>query len=235
MRRIAAVAVLLRWAAVLALGLSVVACTPAGQILFSLLPDGTVPMLLSHLERESDVNRKRVAEFERNADWAGLAKFAEENIEKQNSNASWWQVAGYAHSRLKNHTRAIECFRELLRLEPDEPEAWNLLAQEHRMSGNSQRAVDVLTQSLTALRDTPVTLMLLGESYSDLGRYDLAARAYRQSLDLDGGLTPAWAGLARAHLKRGQWTEAESIARSLEKTNPPLAAAIRAEMKTLQP
>ena len=209
-------------------------CTPAGQILFSLLPDGTIPLLLSNLERESDANRKRVSELERAGDWAGLAKLAEDHIEKQTSNASWWMVAGYAHSRLKDHARAIECFREMIRLEPDVPEAWNLLAQEHRMSGNPRRAVEVLTQALTALRDTPVTLMLLGESYSELGNYDLAARAYRQSLDLDAGLTPAWAGLARAHIKRGQWAEAESIARAQEKTNSPLAAAIRAEIKGAQ-
>ena len=58
------------------------ACTTAGQVLFSLLPDGTVPVLLSNFERESDTNRRRVAELERAGDWAGLAKFADENLEK---------------------------------------------------------------------------------------------------------------------------------------------------------
>ena len=206
------------------------ACTPAGQLLFSLIPDGTIPTLLSHLERESDINRRRVAELERSADWVGLAKFAEENIAKGQSNASWWLVAGYANSRQKNHRRAIECFRELIRLEPDSPDGWNLLAQEYRAAGESQRAVEVLTQALTALRDSALTLMLLGESYSDLGRFELAARSYRQALDLDGGLTPAWAGLARSHIKLGRMSEAEGIARSVEKSYPQLAAAIRNEI-----
>ena len=212
--------------------LTLAACTPAGQVLFSLLPDGTIPLLLSNLERESDTNRKRVAELERNADWPGLAKFAEENIAKDKRNASWWLVAGHAYSRQKNHPRAIECFRELIQLEPDAYDGWNLLGQELRLSGDSHRAVAVLTQALTALRDSAVTLMLLGESYSDIGQYDQAVRPYRQALDIDANLTPAWAGLARAQIKRGQLAEAESIARSLEKTNPPLAASIRAAMKT---
>ena len=168
--------------------------------------------------------------FERSGDWAGMAKFAEENLAKDKVNVSWWLVAGYAYSRQKNHPRAIECFREMIRLAPDEAQGWNLLAQELRVSGDSHRAVAVLTQSLTALRDSAVTLMLLGESYSDIGQFDQAVRPYRQALDIDAGLTPAWAGLARAQIKRGQLAEAESIARSLEKSNPPLAAIIRTEI-----
>ena len=205
-------------------------CTTAGQLLFSLIPDGTIPMLMSHMERESDTNRRRVGELERSADWQGLATFADENIAKDRANASWWLVAGYANSRQKNHRRAIECFRELIRLEPDSPDGWNLLAQEYRAVGESQRAVEVLTQGLTALRDSALTLMLLGESYSDLGRFELAARSYRQALDLEGGLTPAWVGLARSQIKLGRMSEAESIARSVEKSYPQLAAAIRNEI-----
>lgn len=228
-----------RWCLFLAAVAACAACATlsacmTGQILFSLLPDGTIPTLLSHLERESDTNRRRVAALEQKADWQGLAQFADENIAKQRNNASWWLVAGYANSRQKKHARAIECFQELVRLEPDMPDGWNLLAQEYRVTGEPQRAVEVLTRSLTAIRDVPVSYLLLGESYSDLGRFELAARAYRQALDLDGGLTPAWIGLARSHIKTGRLAEAESIARAAEKSNPQLAAAIRQEIDVVQ-
>ena len=89
----------------------------------------------------------------------------------------------------------------MIQLEPDAYDGWNLLGQELRLSGDSHRAVAVLTQALTALRDSAVTLMLLGESYSDIGQYDQAVRPYRQALDIDANLTPAWAGLARAQIK----------------------------------
>lgn len=207
-----------------------VACTPAQQVLFSLLPDGTISTLLSHLERESDTNRRRVAAYEQAGDWNGLAQFAEENLAKERNNAAWWLVAGYAYSRQSNHARAIDCFRELVRLEPDSPDGWNLLAQEYRLAREPQRAVEVLTRALAVLRESPVTLLLLGESYGDLGRFDLAARAYRQALDLDSGLAPAWVGLARAQVRLGRLAEAENIARSMESVNPPLAAAIRKEI-----
>jgi tetratricopeptide (TPR) repeat protein len=221
----------MRWrlAAVVA-GAALGACTTAGQVLYALIPDGTIPILLSNLERESDTNRRRVAAFERDGDWQGLAKFAEENIAKGPNNASWWMVAGYAHSRQKHHPRAIECFQEMARLDPHAPEGWQLLAQEYRVAGDSQRAADVLLQALGAVRDSALTHLLLGESYSDLGRFEPAGRVYRQALDLDGGLTPAWIGLARSEIKLGRMAGAESIARSVEKSNPQLAAAIRNEI-----
>jgi len=219
------------WLAGLAACAALGACTPAQHLLLAVLPDGTIPTLLSHLERESDTNRRRVAELEQAADWAGLVKFADDNLAKDPNNASWWLVAGYAHSRQKNHARAIDCFQEIVRLEPDVPDGWNFLAQEYRAAGDTQRAVTVLTRAQTVLRDSPVTLLLLGESYSDLGHYEPAARAYRQALDIDAGLTPAWAGLARIHLKGGRMVEAERIARAVEKSNPPLAAAIRNDIK----
>lgn len=216
--------------ATVAIGAALTACTVAGQLLFAALPDGTIPTLLGNLERESDTNRRRVAELEQAADWAGLAQFADENIAKQPSNASWWMVAGYANSRLKRHARAIECFQEMARLEPQAPEGWNLLAQEYRAAGDSQRAANVLEQALTAVRDSALMLLLLGESYSDLGRFEQAGRAYRQALDVDGGLTPAWLGLARSQIRLGRAAEAESIARAVVKSQPQLAAAIRNEI-----
>jgi tetratricopeptide (TPR) repeat protein len=217
-------------AAVAALA-ALAACTPGQHLLISLLPDGTIPILLSHLERESDINRRRVAELEQAADWDGLAKFADDNIAKDRNNASWWLVAGYAHSRQKKHARAIACFQEIVRLEPDAADGWNFLGQEYRAAGEAQRAVEVLSRALTILRDAPVTLLLLGESYSDLNRFEAAARAYRQALDLDAGLTPAWIGLARSHIRLGRHAEAESIARAAEKSDPRLAAAIRDEIR----
>jgi tetratricopeptide (TPR) repeat protein len=77
--------------------------------------------------------------------------------------------------------------------------------------------------------------MILGDANNDLQRYEPAVRAYRQALDLDGGLTPAWTGLARSYIKLGRAPEAESIARAMDKSNPQLAAVIRAEIAAAKP
>jgi tetratricopeptide (TPR) repeat protein len=214
----------------LACALAAVACTPQQHLLMSLIPDGTLSTLLSHFERQPSANRQRVAELEQKGDWPELVKFAEENIAKDKSSAAWWMVAGYAYSQQKQHGRAIQCFGEMVRLEPDMPDGWNLLAQEHRTIGESRRALVILENALIALREAPTTLTLLGDTHADLRQFDAAVKAYRRALDLDNGLTPAWAGLARAHLRGGRPGEAEAIARSLEKSQPQLAAAIRGEI-----
>ena len=208
--------------------------TPAQTLLFSLIPDGTLATLLGHFEKAPSANRQRVAELEHKGDWVELAKFAEENLDKDRSNAVWWMVAGYAYSQQKQHARAIQCFREMVRLEPDAPESWNLLAQSYRDAGDPQRAIATVNGALMVLRDSPQTLLILGDANSDLQRFEPAARAYRQALDLNGGLILAWAGLARSYIKLGRAPEAERIAVSLEKSNPPLAAAIRQEIAELE-
>jgi len=206
------------------------ACTPQTQLLMALLPEGTIPILLGHLQKVDDTNRQRIAEYEQRRDWAGLAKFAEENVAKDRSNSSWWLVAGYAHAQHRQHARAIECFQEAVRLEPDVPEAWNLLAQTYRDSGRPERAVQVLENALTILREAPVTVYLLGESYTDLRRNDRAANAYRQAIQLDGGFVEAWAGLGRAYARLGRISDARDVARTLEKSAPQYAEMINREI-----
>lgn len=211
--------------------LTLSSCTTPAQLLMAAIPDGTLYTLLSHFEREPSANRQRIAELERRGEWVELAKFAEENLEKDRSNAAWWMVTGYAYSQQQQHARAIQCFREMVRLRPDMAAGWNLLAQEHRTIGEPQRAIAIVNNALLVLRDSPATLLILGDANSDLQRYEPAARAYRQALDMDNALAPAWAGLARSYIKLGRAPEAEAIARSMEKSNPQLAASIRQEIK----
>ncbi|HXV12097.1 MAG TPA: hypothetical protein VD839_14960, partial [Burkholderiales bacterium] len=57
-------------------------CTPEQHLLMSLIPDGTFPILLSHLEKTNDTNRQRLAELDAKGDWKGMLAFAEENLAK---------------------------------------------------------------------------------------------------------------------------------------------------------
>ncbi len=217
-------------ACVLALALPLLAaCTTPAQLLMAAIPDGTLSIMLSHFESAPSANRQRVAELEQRGDWPGLAQFAEDNLAKDRSNAAWWMVAGYAYSQQKQHGRAIQSFQEMVRLEPDTADGWNLLAQEYRAIGEPQRAVALLNNALLAVRDSPPMMYLLGESYADLNRYELAAKAYQQTIQMDNGFVRAWAGLARSYVRLGRLSEARDIARSLEKSQPELAAAIERE------
>lgn len=202
--------------------LALSACTTAG-ILASLVPDGTTSTLLGNLEKVSDVNRKRVAELERAKRWDELARFAEQNLAKEASNADWWLILGYARSQSGAHDAAAKAYSEAVRIEPDNESAWNLLAQAHRARGDSQRAVLVLNNALLALREAPVTWYLLGESYGDLGRYGDARAAYEKALSIEQQFPAAWFGVARAYRRLGLEEHAREARAKLEKLDPQLA------------
>jgi tetratricopeptide (TPR) repeat protein len=204
------------------------ACTPHTAALFSLVPDGTVPILLSHFQGMDESNRARIAELESRKDWDGLAKLAEENLVKDRHNSDWWTVAGYAHSRAGRHQRASECYSEVVRLAPDDLLGWSLLAQSYRDAKQPLRAVQTLNNAHRVRQGTAETWFLLGESYSDLDRDLPAASAYREALQQNGEFARAWFGLGRSYARLGRKAEFEQVLKNLEQLNAPLAKELAA-------
>jgi tetratricopeptide (TPR) repeat protein len=203
-------------------------CTPQQQLLMSLLPDGTVPVLLSHFQRVDDTNRTRVAELEQRRDWDGLAKFAEENVKKDPSNSDWWIIAGYAYSQGGQRKRAIEAYGEAVRLSPDEVLAWNLLAQAWRSAGQPDRALQIANRALNVRSDSHTAWFMVGEANSDLGRLEPAVSAYRESIKLDERFAPAWLGLGKAYARLGRANEKGQVELALERLDPMAAKELAA-------
>jgi tetratricopeptide (TPR) repeat protein len=203
--------------------LALPACTPHTAALFSLLPDGTIPILLSQVQGMEEGNRKRVAELEARKDWEGLTKLAEENLALDRNSSDWWIVAGYAHSQAGRHQRASDCYSEVVRLAPDDMLGWNLLAQSYRDAKQPLRAVQTLNNAHRVRRGTAETWFLLGESYSDLDRDLPAASAYREAVQRNGEFARAWFGLGRAYARLGRRAEFEQALKRLEELDISLA------------
>lgn len=204
------------------------ACTPQAAVVSALLPDGTVSILLSHLEKEEEGNRRRIAELEGKRDWDGLAKFAEDNLAKDRNIASWWLVAGYAHARAGRRTRAIECYGEMVRLTPDDLLGWTLLAQTLREAKQLQRAVQTLNNAHLASGGTAETWFMLGETYAELNRDLPAISAYREAIKMNYEFARAWFGLGRAYSRLNRRREFEETLKTLERLSPPLAKELAA-------
>ncbi len=199
------------------------ACTVPQQLLFTLIPDGTIPMMLGNFETLDETNRRRIAEFEKVGDWDGLARFAEENINKEKSNHEWWIIAGYAHSQGGQRKRAIECYGEAVRLSPDDILGWNLLAQSYRTAGQPDRALQVANRALNVRSDSAETWFLVGESNSDLGRLEPATRAYGAAIQLDERFSAAWLGLGKVYARLGRAAELKKVAETLQQLDRALA------------
>jgi tetratricopeptide (TPR) repeat protein len=198
-------------------------CTPYTSALYSVLPDGTIPILLSHVQGIEESNRKRVAELEARKDWEGLTKLAEENLARDRNSSEWWIVAGYAHSQAGRHQRASECYSEVVRLAPDDMLGWSLLAQSYRDAKQPLRAVQTLNNAHRVRQGTAETWFLLGESYSDLDRDLPAASAYREAVQRNGEFARAWFGLGRAYARLGRRAEFEQALNRLEELDISLA------------
>lgn len=224
-----------RLARVAACAIALAGCTPQQHLLMSLIPDGTFPILLSHLEKTSDTNRRHIAELESRGDWKGLVQLADENLARNRFNSDWWLVKGYAYTQLREHRQAAECYSEMVRLAPDDIVGWNLLAQSQRAMGESARAVQTLDNALLIRRDSASTWFVLGESYSDLGRNQPAAQAYRQAVQLNRTFAQAWYGLGRSYARQGHKADFEQVVRTLEQINPALAQQLAKEQSAPGP
>jgi len=214
------------WASAIA---ALVACTPEQHLLLSLIPDGTFPILLSHLEQTSDANRRRVAELDARGDWDGLVRLAEDNLARDRESSDWWMVKGYAYGQLGKYDQAAGCFEEMVRLQPDSTLGWNLLAQSQRAARQPQRAVETLNNALLIRTDSPATWYLLGESYTDIGRNQLAAQAYQQAVRLNRQFLQAWYGLGRSYARQGRQQDFEQVVQTLARLDPPLAERLAKE------
>jgi tetratricopeptide (TPR) repeat protein len=217
----------LRFILLLAIALCA-ACTPQQMLLNALVPDGTASVLLGNLQSVPDANRQRIAEMERQGDWAGLAKFAEQNIAKDQFSAEWRLIGGYACSQLRDYPRAIAHFSELVRLAPDDATGYHFLAETQRAAGQPERAVATLERALLVVRESPLTYQLLGEANTDLARYVPAAAAYRRALAIDPKSAEAWFGLGRASVRLARGAEAREALQALEQLRSPRAAELRA-------
>ncbi|HSQ03384.1 MAG TPA: tetratricopeptide repeat protein [Burkholderiales bacterium] len=191
------------------------------------LPEGTGSVLLSKLQHVEDTNRRKVVEYEQRNDWKGLATFAEDNLKRDPRTPDWLVVAGYAYTRLGQHGEAIRSYKELVRLEPDNTLGWALLADAYRTARQPEQAVMTLDKALFVRPDEAQLLYMLGESYTDMQRWQDAARAYRQSLKSDATSGPAWYGLGVASLSLQRNDEAREAANALDKIDQPLAQKLR--------
>jgi tetratricopeptide (TPR) repeat protein len=188
--------------------------------LSALIPPGTASVLLSHAEGMDQTIYKRIAELEARKDWDGLAQFADENLKVDRNIASWWFIAGYAHTQAGRHAKAAECYAEVVRLTPDDILGSASLAQAYRDAKQPLRCVQTLNNAHVAQKGTMATYFLLGDCYSDLDRDLPAATAYREAIKLNEDFAQAWYGLGRASARLGRLPDYEAAMKALTRLDP---------------
>lgn len=92
---------------------------------------------------------------------------------------------GFAAHQMDRLDDAMAIYRQVLDLEPEQPDAWHLTGVIHGARKEHDQAIACIRRALAAKPDDAVYLSNLGIAYSGAGRHAEAAEAYRQSLAAD--------------------------------------------------
>jgi tetratricopeptide (TPR) repeat protein len=99
---------------------------------------------------------------------------------------------------------AESLYQDVLRAQPDHPEALNLLGLVLQDRGKSEDSIALITRALDADPDFPDAYANLARGLNFLGKMEQAADAARKATELDPALGEGWLQLGRASLSLGQ-------------------------------
>ena len=118
---------------------------------------------------------------------------------------------GLAAQQSRQPAEAETLYCDVLRLEPDNPDALHLLGVLMAQRGDTPGAVKLLRQAIAACPDMPMFHINLGHALSDANDIDGAIAAYRCAAELAPDYAQAWFNLARALVRAGRYVEADPV------------------------
>ncbi len=139
-------------------------------------------------------------------DWWGLLKLSQQWAKSEPNNTVAWSNMGIAYSNLKQYDQAIQAYREVLRIQPENAGAWYSLAEVLRIDPEDSAA-----------------WYNLGNIYVKLDQHDHAIQAYREALRIQPEKATAWYDLGFAYYFKGQRDKVREIYPILHTLDPVLA------------
>lgn len=196
-------------------------CGCAGPLAF--IP--ITPLLSAALSSRGEDARsaEAITEMQKKGDWPGLAKFAQDRLLRDPSNANFWVMLGYALVQQSRYPDAIQALGRAVAINPEDIDGWNLLADAQRRAGQPGASSRTLQRAMAIDSTSAVTHYLMGEAFKDNGEPDRAELAFRDALRLSPDLALAWLGLGELLLKTGSPNDLDVIAENLAHLDPKLA------------
>lgn len=176
---------------------------------------------------DSFSDREQIAELNRNRDWDGLLRYAQERQRRDPEGSDWGVIAGYAWLRRGDYSKASSSLAQVVRRNPEDVGAWNLLGESQRKAGQPGLAARTLERASAIGRTSYVTFFYLGESYREAQRLDRAIPAYREAVRLEPEFARAWFELGAACVRTGDKEDVAASLERLEKLDPALAGELK--------
>ncbi len=127
------------------------------------------------------------------------------------------------HHQAGELAQAESIYRQVLVVEPNHPDALQLLGVIANQAGHPEAAIELIGKSIRLFPQNPYGYNNLGEAYRALGRFDEATQAYRQALALLPGFPEVYNNLGNTCKSLGQRQEAEAHYRKALEIQPDYA------------
>ncbi len=142
-----------------------------------------------------------------------------------NLQALLWFVRGLEHDEKDEYDQAIQAYREVIRLKPDDAKPWYAFAwyklgiAYHRLEQYDQ-AIQAYREVIRLQPDYVKPWYNLGVAYGDLQQYDQAIQAYREAIRLQPDYAEAWNNLGIAYHRLERYDQAIQAHREAIRLQP---------------
>jgi arylsulfatase A-like enzyme/tetratricopeptide (TPR) repeat protein len=167
--------------------------------------------LFNKLNTATDLSKEREGNVE--ASFARVISLLSEVIKEDNQVIDAWFMRGTKYLAHGDLEKAVEDFKQALKLKPDYDLAVSNLAQAYRRMGNDDAALAGFERYLTLDPTDPFVQYQMGEIWLDRGDLSRAEALFRRALDVDPSVVAAKNALGVIALQRGDPATAERLIR----------------------
>jgi cytochrome c-type biogenesis protein CcmH/NrfG len=141
----------------------------------------------------------RALALEKSADWRGLLKLSQQEVNLDSGNAAAWFSMGMAFANQKQYEQAVRAYREAIRNQAEYGDAWHHLGVAYANLKDYDNAIRAYRDALSMQPENAQAWYDLGLAYDDRKQYAHAIHAYREALHLDPENAAAWYDLGTTY------------------------------------
>jgi len=146
--------------------------------------------------------------LEQKKNWAALSTHASHWTQDEPKNPIAWGVFGEALEHLAQYQRAIDAFRESLRIAPKVAITWYNLGHSYSDTHQYSSAMAAYKMALQIDPGDVSTWNMLGNAYSHTKQYTQAISVYREALRIDPKDADTWNNLGACYSLSHQYNQA---------------------------
>jgi hypothetical protein len=136
------------------------------------------------------------------------ARFPASASGSQLEEARKWADRGFSAYLEDRYREAIDCYKEAVRLDPEDHPSWYHLGEAQMKLRSYNEAIKSFQQATRLKSDDSLPWLMLALSYAMLKKYDDAIDAANQATEVEPENPNSWAALAAVYSAAGKCTEA---------------------------